>query len=207
MSYSGQPQQPYQAPVASQPKKNNAWKWILGTLGALLLVCGGGFVACTALVGKSVNDAVEDTRAEAQARATENMKSCQGRSYPDQQPDNDRCADAAGAVTLENVKVTASPLRRGAASLCTDVSYANSSDKTISFNVFDWKLQLPTGEVQDAFDSVSDAKPLGSGDLVKGGTKSGAICYETQGSGQFILIYKPSFWSDARGIWVNTVAG
>lgn len=210
MTYPDQPQHPqpppYQAPAAA-PKKSNAWKWILGILGALVLVCGGGFVACTVLVGKGVNDAVEESQRQKQARAAENKKSCEGKSYPDQQQDNDRCADAAGTVTLDNVKVTATPFKRRTTALCTDVTYLNNSDKTVSFNVFDWKLQLPTGEVQDAFDSVGNANPLGSGDLIKGGTKSGSVCYEASGSGQFILIYKPSFWSDARGIWINTVSG
>jgi hypothetical protein len=114
VSYPNQPSgpPPYPAPVAAVPKKSNAWKWILGILGGLVLLCGGGFVACTALVGKGINDAVETEQAENDARAAENMKSCEGKSYPDQQPENDRCADAAGAVTLDDVKVTATPLER-----------------------------------------------------------------------------------------------
>ncbi|MCW6005367.1 DUF4352 domain-containing protein [Micromonospora sp. CPCC 205371] len=196
-----QPPGPYQPPFAAAPKKSNAWKWILGTLGVLVLLCGGGLVTCTVLVGQGVNEAVE----EDQDRAAANKKSCEGKSYPDQQPDNDRCADAVGSVTIDEVKVVATPLARRQDTLCTDVSYANNSDKTISFNVFDWKLQVPTGEVKDAFDSTDNPNWLGSGDLVKGGTKSGTVCYEAPGSGQFILIYKPSFWSDARGIWVHTI--
>jgi hypothetical protein len=196
----------YPPPIAAAPKKSNAWKWVLGVLGGLVLLCGGGFVACTVLVGKGIDDAVETEQAEDSARAAENAKSCEGKSYPDQQPDNDRCADAAGAVTLDDVKVTATALQRRQGALCADVSYVNNNEETISFNVFDWKLQVPTGEVKDAFDSAGNPNWLGSGDLVKGGTKSGAVCYEAPGGGQFILIYKPSFWSDARGIWVNTVA-
>jgi hypothetical protein len=43
----------------------------LGLLGAFFLLCIGGFAACSLLVGKGVNDAVEDDK----ARAAENKKS------------------------------------------------------------------------------------------------------------------------------------
>jgi hypothetical protein len=194
---------PYYPPPMPPPprRRSNVWKWVLAIVGLLVLLCGGVVVACTALIGKGINDAVEDDK----ARADANRKSCEGRSYPDQQPANDRCADAAGAVVLDEVRITATAIKAAAGSLCTDVAYTNSSDHTISFNMFDWKLQVPTGEVKDAFDTTGGANRLGSGDLVKGGTKSGTVCFEAAGSGQFVLIYKPSFWNDDRGIWVNTV--
>jgi hypothetical protein len=56
--YQQQPyqQQPYQAPVAP-PKKKTRWGLIIGiTLGVLVLVCGGGIVACTTLFAKGVSD-------------------------------------------------------------------------------------------------------------------------------------------------------
>ena len=194
----------YQVPAGAAPKKKSVWKWVVGILAALALLCGGGFVACTTLVGKGINDAVKESDAQDKARAAENAASCKGKpSYPDQQAGNDRCADASDAVTLDDVKVTATPLKRTGNSLCTSVKYNNNSSKTVSFNVFDWKLQLPTGEVKDAFDSTISSNELGSGDLVAGGTKTGTVCYEVAASGQFILIYKPSFWSDSRGIWIN----
>lgn len=196
------PPPPYSGPVGAPPKKSNAWKWVLGILGVFVLLCGGVLVACTALVGKGVSDATQNDR----ARASANQKSCAGKTYPDQQPDNDHCAEA-GVVALDSVQVTSTPLQRNQSDLCSDIVYTNNSDKTVSFNEFDWKLQVPTGEVKDAFDSTSVTEPLGSGDLVKGGTKKGSVCYQASGGGQYILIYKPTFWSDDRGIWVNTVAG
>jgi hypothetical protein len=201
VSTADQPPPPYYQQSPLPLRRSNAWKWILGILGVIVLLCGGTFVACTALVGTGVNDAAERD----QARAAENKKSCEGKSYPDQQPDHDHCADASGKVTMDSVQVTATPLQQRQSDLCTNVTYVNSSDKTISFNVFDWKLQVPTGEVKDAFDSGSADNPLGSGDLVRGGTKDGTLCYAVPGGGQYILIYKPTFWSDDRGIWVNTV--
>jgi hypothetical protein len=42
------------------PKKKSKLPWILGGLLAVLLLCGGGLVACTAIVGDSVNDAVNE---------------------------------------------------------------------------------------------------------------------------------------------------
>ena len=179
-------------------KSSNAWKWVLGILVGLVLLCGGGIVACSVLVAGGVKN-------EQDKQTAADTKSCEGESYPDQQPSNDHCADAANTVVLEDVSVTATPLQRTDGNLCTDVSYTNNSNETISFNEFDWKLQLPTGEVQDAFDTTLDSS-LGAGDLVKGGHKTGTVCYQSTTKGQHVLIYKPSIWSDARGIWVNVVS-
>jgi len=48
-----QPSYPYRQPA---PKKSNAWKWILGSLIGLLLLCGGGLVGCTTLFSAAAND-------------------------------------------------------------------------------------------------------------------------------------------------------
>lgn len=187
------------------PKKSNTWKWVLGILGGLVLLCGGGVAACAVFVGTSVNEVVQQNEADERARAEGNKESCAGLTYADQQPDNDRCADAQGSVTLDEVTVTASALNQNQTGMCSNVNYSNNSQETVSFNALDWKLQLPTGEVRDWSDSpLTAGDELDSGDLVPGGTKTGTVCFEaTAGPGQFVLIYKPSFWSDARGIWVN----
>jgi hypothetical protein len=195
--------QPYPAPAA--PKKSNAWKWVLAVVLGLLLLCGGGAVACTTIFAKGVNDSVDATNQQASARASANASTCTGKTYPDQQVDNDQCADPGKPITLNKVAVTASPLKHIHGGLCTDVTYRNGSDGTIPFNMFDWKLQLPTGEVKDGWDSGTATNPLGSGDLIAGGVKTGSLCFETATTGQHVLIYKPGFWNDSRGIWLNTV--
>ena len=78
MSYDPSPQQPQYSPPPpgygpppqppagwgpaplAPPKKKSKLPWILGGLLAVLLLCGGGLVACTAFVGDSVNDAVNE---------------------------------------------------------------------------------------------------------------------------------------------------
>jgi len=186
-------------------KKSNAWKWILAILGTFVVLCGGGFIACSALVAGGVDHVVKTEQSKAAAVATENAISCSEKSYPDQQTDNDRCANDNNNVVFNGIIVTATPLKRTSDSLCTDVSYTNNSDATVSFNEFDWKLQLPTGEILTAWDSVGVDSSLGSGDLIKGGMKTGTLCYQASSAGQHVLIYKPSAWNDTRGIWVNMI--
>ena len=44
------------SPAANQPKpKSRAWLWVLGIFGAVVLICGGGFVGLIALVANNEN--------------------------------------------------------------------------------------------------------------------------------------------------------
>lgn len=192
------PATPYpQQPPA--PRKRKVWPWVLAAVVLLPILA---FAACTAIVGGAITGAVKEGQKQQDATTASRSATCKGKTYPDRQPANDVCANPAGLISLEGVQVTASPLRKTGNQACTNVAYSNGSKETISFNVFDWKLQLPTGEVLDAFDSAAAPGSLGSGDLIAGGKKTGRVCYETAVKGQHVLIYKPSFWSEARGIWL-----
>lgn len=135
--------------------------------------------------------------------------SCAGTTYADQQT-TDVCAASDGSVTLFGVKVSAAPLARttdssGTAEICSNVTIANAGTDSATFNEFNFKLQIPSGEVQSfAFSSQST---LGSGDLIAGGTKSGSVCFPDQpnGSGQQVLIYKPNPFDSSRGIWIGSL--
>ncbi len=63
-------------------------------------------------------------------------------------------------VVLNEIQVTDRKITAQSGSMCTSVTYDNKSDKTVSFNEFDWKLQLPSGEVKDAFDTTIQADSL-----------------------------------------------
>jgi len=66
------------------------------------------------------------------------------------------------------------------------VNHTNHGDKTVSFNMLDWKIQSPTGDVQN--NVFSGSGDLGSGQLIKDGKKSGSVCFSPiQGSGAFVF--------------------
>ena len=81
-----------------------------------------------------------------------------------------------------------------------NVLIENKSDDKVSFNTFDWKVQDSNGVIEsqngNAIMATSDDS-LGSGDLAKGGKKSGSIVFEVpKGDAGLVLHYQPSFWSD-----------
>lgn len=167
---------------------------LLGIL-AVVVVCIGG---CVALLVAGVIGAGDERENRERAIA----KTCEGKTYADQQSENDHCADQDGRVSVRDVVVSATALRRDAQqNICTDVAYQNNGEETIAFNELDWRIQAPSGEVQNNLFAGSGT--LGSGDLVSGGHKAGTVCFDPlSGSGQFVLIYKPSVWSGERGIWL-----
>ncbi|MFZ0120559.1 MAG: hypothetical protein WAN20_14260 [Pseudonocardiaceae bacterium] len=131
-------------------------------------------------------------------------------SYPDKQA-SDVCADGNGTVTLSNgLAVTAKPFTLvndeiGGKSLCSDVTIVNISNKSQDYNVFDFKVQTPSGDVGST-SAQSFAGTLDSGTLVTGGRKAGKVCSNNTGAkGQYVFIYKPNAFESDRGIWLFTV--
>lgn len=122
---------------------------------------------------------------------------------------NDVVGQGGDALTLGKVSVTSTALMDGdatfGATLCTTATLQNTSDKTIDFNAFDWKLQVPSGTINDATFMGSDNQ-LSSGQVVPGGTATGDVCFEnkTAEAGQFVVLYEPilDFFSD-RAAWIN----
>lgn len=86
-----------------------------------------------------------------------------------------------------------------------DVTIENRDDKAQPYNLFDWKLQTPGGQVIDPGFTTADT--LDSGDLVNGGTVSGKVVFEVGDTkGDYFIIYKPDAFDAARGIWKVTVS-
>lgn len=81
-----------------------------------------------------------------------------------------------------------------------DVAVTNRDNRAQSYNVFDWKLQTPAGQVIDP--TFTSMQQLGSGDLVQGGNVAGKVIWEVGAAkGQYLVIYKPDPFDAARGLW------
>lgn len=106
------------------------------------------------------------------------------------------------------VTATASPLQRiqdplQQSELCSHVSYANGSSASVSYFDVEWKLQTPSGQVEDR---PGLSSTLNSGELVKGGTTSGQLCFSDPGAtGQYVLIWKPNPFQSDRAVWLMNV--
>ncbi|MEA3076391.1 MAG: hypothetical protein QOF60_1299 [Actinomycetota bacterium] len=87
-----------------------------------------------------------------------------------------------------------------------DVTIANRDAKSQPYNIFDWRLQTPDGQVIDPT-YLSDPQQLGSGDLVQGGKVSGKVAWKVGATkGEFFVIYKPDFYNSDRGVWKVSIS-
>jgi hypothetical protein len=88
--------------------------------------------------------------------------------------------------------------------LVADVTILNRDDKAQSYNVFEWKLITPQGQIIDP--TITSTKQLGSGDLAKGGTVSGQVIWEVGSQkGDYYVVYDPSDFGDERAVWKATI--
>lgn len=123
--------------------------------------------------------------------------------------DSDVVGQAGAALKIGDATVTAAPLVNGDSTLgktvCTAVKMNNGSDETISFNIFDWKLQSPSGTILNS-SFAGSSSPLSSGEIAPGGSASGDVCFDNKKAekGTFVVLYEPvfSFFSD-RAAWIN----
>ena len=105
---------------------------------------------------------------------------------------SDIIGNAGDALALKKVTVTSAAVFDGdatlGATLCTAATLQNGSDKTIDFNLFDWKLQAPSGTITDPTFFGSD-NILSSGQVAPGGTATGDICFENKAAeaGQYVV--------------------
>lgn len=123
--------------------------------------------------------------------------------------ENDVVGNAGAALKIGEATVTAGPLVNGDATLnptlCTPVTLNNGSKDTISFNLFDWKLQAPSGTILNTGFSGSTSM-LSSGEIAPGGSATGDVCFDNKKAekGNFVVLYEPvfNFFSD-RAAWIN----
>ena len=179
-------------------KQSHTVRWVLVAMG-LFIVCATA--SCVALVARGSSEAARQQGAVAGGPAN---SSCRGRTYPDQQPDHDVCANPAGTVELPGLTVTASPLRRDPRNgLCQDVTLVNHSDAAVGFRLRDWQLRGPSGRPQHGV--VETGGDLSSGPMNKGSQKHGTLCFDPlDGSGTFVTLYQP-LDTPVRGVWPSTV--
>jgi hypothetical protein len=183
------------------------WKkkrFILPALFLLLIVV----IAATAGGGDKTGSTAGAGAGSAAGGAASGGTAC-AEDYADTQP-KDVCADANGTVTLQGLTVTATPLKStdngiGGKSLCSEISLKNNSDESKDYNVFDFKIQTPSGDVS-SMSSAGIGSSLNSGTLVAGGTKSGKVCRDdATEKGQYVVIYKPNAFLDDRAVWLFKV--
>lgn len=83
--------------------------------------------------------------------------------------------------------------------MVAEIEITNDSSRALPYNTFDWRIQTPNGQVLDP--GMHDN--IGSGDLVPGGNVTGQVVWDVGSdvSGEYYIIFKPSAWDAARGIW------
>jgi uncharacterized protein DUF4352 len=78
---------------------------------------------------------------------------------------------------------------------CANVSYENQSDDVASRNPWDWSARNPQGaSVSPWIYTEKDA--LDSGDLAKGGTDSGIVCFDVPRDEVAVIEYKSNMFHD-----------
>jgi hypothetical protein len=182
--------------------------WALGVVGviAAAAAAGGGGDNSDA---DPINQSGSESTATESESSTSNDKLFPNR--PDsQREDQERNIGGEARLSGYTTTVTAAGFQQAVSDfeedgyIVADVKIFNRDDKAQPYNVFDWSLQTPNGQVVDI--DFTTVETLSSGDLVPGGEVTGKVVFEvgTQ-KGDFYLIYKPDAFDGARGIWKVTV--
>ena len=190
---------------ASRPWYLKKRFWLLGVVGLIVIgsMMGGG----------GSKDSNEDANAAANGATTQgtatDTKLFAGR-VDAQREDKERNVGQSVDISGYTATVTAGAFQQSLNEfqkdgyVVADVTIANRDDRAQAYNLFDWKLQTPTGQVIDPTFSI-DGGMLGSGDLVKGGSVTGKTTFKVGADkGDFYVIYKPDAFDSARGIWKVT---
>lgn len=173
--------------------------WLLGMIVLVVIIA----VAASAGSKKSPNSSSGES---ANSHANTGCVSSPP-SYPDHQS-TDCVAPSDGSVGVANATATATWAHTtsslGSNVICASVTIKNHNSSTISYNDLYWKLQTPSGKVEDAdFETPNGATDLGSGNIVAGGSTTGTVCFDDPGqSGTYVGIYKPDPFQANRGIWL-----
>ena len=165
-------------------------------------------IIAIATSGGGDNNAEDDTSGSGGSDGT--TQTSEAPAFPGAE-EGDVVGQAGEALVLGDITVTSTPLTSGDSTLgptlCTTATVQNNSDETISFNIFDWKLQSPSGTIRNSTVVGSD-NSLSSGEVAPGGTATGDVCFENDAAetGEYVVLYEPifSFFSD-RGAWINSL--
>ncbi len=104
-------------------------------------------------------------------------------------------------IDLDGLKVTVNAVTDGPSTYDgkptkkITVTYKNESSSSKSYNELDWKTENAAGDRKDAFGVIFESNPatLESGDLAKGGTKTGDVY--TEQADLTKVVYVPSFFA------------
>ena len=197
---------PAYAPAAPPVKKSNKGCLIavLVVFGIFALVVVGAVVAITFL-GQEASERIEDLEA-----ATENP--AVDPSNPDAQ-EEDQNVEIGESVELSGYTTTVESAQfteqlselETEGYLIADVHVFNRDDEAQPYNLLDWRLQTPNGQILDPTFTSADGA-LSAGELIKGGNVRGKVIFEIgAATGEFFLIYKPDPFDAARGLWKVTL--
>lgn len=200
------------------PKKRKVWPWVVGGVTGIVLLILGGCAVFLAAVGDSLDSsdptvrsgsggstAAPRTDVTSIAPGTPDPPGSpttsgerppdSGLRFPGQQED-DIAANVGDSVTVDRVTTTVTPLdgeiQYSNDYLCTTVTIENGSDEPMSFNVFDWRLQDPSGTIRNSSFTLSDSQ-LDSGEVAPGGTTRGDVCFDIEGAprGTYVVLFDP----------------
>ena len=193
---------PPQPPPAPAPKKSNKGCLIavLVVFAIFALLVGGAVVAVT-LLGREAGDRIEELESTIENPAVDPANP--HAQEEDQNVEIGESVELSGyTTTVESAQFTEqlSELETEGY-LVADVHVFNRDDEAQAYNLLDWRLQTPNGQILDpTFTSTEGA--LSAGELIKGGNVRGKVIFEIgAATGEFFLIYKPDPFDAARGLW------
>lgn len=194
----------------SHAKKNNGQGKGLAVAGIIvnsLFMIGTVlvFVLFVILGAQSANEANNLT-------STSSDLSLDSSAYRADTQTKDIAVKAGEAATIDGVKMVLSNVQylttlgrydeadAGKTYVTADVQLENTGSETQAYNVYDFRIQTPGGQVLDGSYATLE-KPLNSGDLVAGGKASGQIVFEVPiEDGATYVIWKPSYYDATRAV-------
>ncbi|MGT2462890.1 DUF4352 domain-containing protein [Sinomonas atrocyanea] len=210
------------APMPVEPKRGGTGCLVAGLIVLAILVLFGG---CTVVIGAM--GSTDKSRAAAPATTIASATTPKGSGPAAAAPpaaatskaapafagakDSDVVGSAGAPLTIGEATVTSTALVNGdatlGATLCTSVTLQNASTKTISFSIFDWKLQSPSGTIVTS-EFTGSQNMLSTGEIAPGGTAKGDVCFDNNhpAPGQYVVLYQPTFsFSSNRAAWLNSL--
>ena len=169
-----------------KPKKPIYKKWWLWVI--IVLVIGGIVVGVSG--GSKSNDGNSGNSSSSPTQTTYNV--------------GDTISANGLSVTVKGVERNYSTGKEyitapdGKEYVKVNISIENQSNDKASFNALDWSIEDSNGVIDNYMSAAmaSADDNLGSGDLAKGGKKTGSIVFQVpSGDSGLKLHYKPSFWS------------
>ena len=175
-------------------KKSNIIKIIIGLI---LIVIIGGAIASKSSDPKKVGESNSSTSSKHSSEKDEKTEFKVG----------DIIAFDGKELTVEKVernwkseKAYIKP-KDGKEYVKVSVKIENKSETEMNYNVFEFKAEDSNGAAERFdFQTYSLPDSLGSGNLVKGGKKSGSMIFEVPAGSSLKLHYQPSFWSNKKVI-------